>query len=336
MAILFLTEQGCTVNLTGGRVVVRKGEEALQELPVYKLEQIVAYGNVHLSNAVIAHCLEQGIEVSYLSSRGKYRGRLQPEFTKSVLARQAQHQRAADKEFCLRLAATFVTGKVRNMIAMVKQQKRLREDGRSPLSELEATLPKIPTATSLDQLNGYEGIASKAYFGAFRAALKGDWDFTARQYNPAPDPVNALLSLGYTMLYNDTQAAVNIAGLDAYQGFFHQPRHGHAALASDLMEELRAVIVDRLILSLLNKRVITAHDFQRDERERITLKPEVLKRFFGFYAQALQERTFYPYSGVQTSFRQVLQLQARHLARVLVDEEKAYRPFDAAAALNGR
>jgi CRISPR-associated protein Cas1 len=344
MAILYITEQGSTVNLTAGCIVVRKGDEKIQDLPVFKLEQIVAYGNVHLTTPVIAHCLRSGVEVAFLGSGGKYRGRLQPEFTKNAAVRVKQYQRAVNPEFCVKIASAIVIGKARNMIAMIKQQRRLREtlresgreDGRSPLAELEAMLPRIGAARSIENLNGHEGAATVAYFKAFRAALRGDWKFDSRQYHPPQDPINALLSLGYTLLYNDLYAAVNIVGLDPYMGFYHQPRHGHAALASDLLEEHRAPLVDRMILTLVNKRIITESDFQRDQENRIQLKQEALKRFFGFYAQTVQEKTFYPYSGVQTTYRQMIELQVRHFARVLMDEEQNYRPFDAEAGTNGK
>jgi CRISPR-associated protein Cas1 len=332
MAVLYLTEQGCVVNLTAGRIVVRKGDKMLHEMPVFKLEQIVAYGNVHLTPAVIAHCLGQGIEVAFLSSPGKYRGRLQPEFTKNTVVRQQQYKRAADAQYCLKMAATIVAGKIRNMIAMVNQQRRLRGDGRSTLGELQRALPKLATARSIDQLNGFEGAASAAYFKAFRAALKNDWGFDARAYHPPKDPVNGLLSLGYTLLYNDVYGAVNLVGLDPYMGFYHQPKHGHACLASDLMEEHRCVLIDRLVLTTLNLQTIKADDFEAKVDGRIVLKPEALKRFFGIYTQAINERTQYPYGNIQTTYRQVIELQARHFARVLAGEESAYHPFDAEQA----
>jgi len=344
MAVLYVTEQGSTVNLNAGRIVVRKGDEKLQDLPVFKLEQIIAYGNIHLTTPVIAHCLRSGIEVAFLGSGGKYRGRLQPEFTKNAAARVKQYQHAVNPEFCLKMASTIVTGKVRNMSAMIKQQRRLREamreskqeDRRSPVAELEAMPPRIASARSIENLNGHEGAATASYFKAFRAALRGDWKFDARQYHPPQDPVNALLSLGYTLLYNDLYAAVNVVGLDPFMGFYHQPRHGHAALASDLMEEHRSTLVDRMILTLINKRVISESDFERDPEGRIQLKQEALKRFFRFYAQTIQERIFYPYSAIQTTYRQVIELQVRHFARVLMGEEPGYHPFNADAAMNGK
>lgn len=348
MAVLYVTEQGSTVNMTAGRIVVRKGDERLQDMPVFKLEQIVVYGNVNLTTPVVAHCLRSGVEVAFLGSGGKYRGRLQPEFTKNAVGRVKQYQRVVNPEFCVKMASVIVTGKARNMIAMIKQQRRLREglkaearergkaDARAPLAELEAMLPRIAGARSIENLNGHEGAATVAYFKAFRGALRGEWKFDSRQYHPPQDPVNALLSLGYTMLYNELYAALNVVGLDPYMGFYHQPRHGHAALASDLMEEHRAPLVDRMILTLINKRIIAESDFQRDLEGRIHLNQDALKRFFAFYAQTVQEKTFYPYSGVQTSYRQVIELQVRHFARVLMEEEPAYHPFNAEATINGK
>lgn len=336
MAILYLTEQGCVVNLTAGRIVVRKGEKLLQELPIFKLEQIVAYGNVHLTPAVIAHCLRHGIEVAFFSSPGKYRGRLQPEFTKSAFVRQQQYKRATDPHFCLKTAATIVTGKVRNMMAMIKQQRRLRGEGRTPLTGMENSFAKIAAAQSIDQLNGHEGVASAAYFKAFRNALKSDWGFERREYHPPKDPVNGLLSLGYTLLYNDVCGAVNLVGLDPYMGFFHQPKHGHACLASDLMEEHRCVLVDRLVLSALNLQTIKPADFDARADGGIVLKPEALKRFLALYARAIKEPTYYPYTGIQTNYRQVIELQVRHFARVLAGEEPAYHPYEAERAYKER
>src|SRR5262249_37852021 len=154
--------------------------------------------------------------------------------------------------------------------------------------------------------------------------------------HPPKDPVNGLLSLGYTLLYNDVYGAVNLVGLDPYMGFFHQPKHGHACLASDLMEEHRCVLVDRLVLTALNLQTIKADDFEAKMDGRIVLKPEALKRFFAIYTQAINERTHYPYTGIQTTYRQVIELQVRHFARVLTGEEPAYHPFDAEKAFAGK
>lgn len=333
MSVLYITEQGATVGFTGGRIVVRKNRQVLQELPVIKLEQIVAVGNINITPAVVAYCLQAGIEVSYLSSPGHFTGRLQPEYNRNVIPRQRQFERASDADFMLGTAKRIVAGKIRNMMAMVKRQRRLRGEDGAPLAELEAILPRIEKAAAADSLYGYEGSASAAYFRAFRAALRGDWVFETRNYHPPADPVNAILSLGYTMLYKDMHAAISIVGLDPYLGCFHKPRQGHAALASDLIEEHRAVLVDRLILTTLNKRVVSQQDFEQDADGRFRLAKPAFKKFLGLYANALNESSYYPPLSRKLRYRSLIEHQVRHYSRVITGDEPEYRPYDAEAAL---
>ena len=327
MAILYVTEQGATIKHVAGRIVVRRENRIISELPDFKVEQIVIYGNTEMSSGARNYCFDQGIDVAYLSTTGRYRGRMENRLAKNALLRQRQQMSVNDADFCRRNAAAIVSGKIGNMTAMVRQQRRLRADGRPVIAELEALLPKVAKAADLDSLNGYEGAASAAYFRAFRLALKGDWQFDARQYHPPADPVNALLSFGYTMLHNDVFAAINIVGLDPYSGTFHRPRLGHATLASDLMEEHRAIVVDRLVLTALNKRIIIETDFVLTPDKRFRLTGEALKRFLGLYARQISEAVFYPAQNIRTNYRQVIELQARQFARVVMGEEKVYRPF---------
>ena len=333
MPILYVTEQGATIRHLAGRVVVRREDRILSELPDFKCEQIVVFGNVQLTTDLINFCFEQGIDVAFLSTNGKYRGRLQSPLAKNALLRLRQYERTANAEFCRSNAAAIVTGKIRNMIAMVRRQRRLREDGRSPVAEMEALLPKVARAENLDSLNGYEGVASAAYFRAFKSALKGDWHFEARQYHPPADPVNALLSFLYTLVHNDVQAAVNIVGLDPWLGVFHRPRLGHAALASDLMEEHRAALADRLALTLFNKRVVAESDFVQTQENRLRLAPIALKRVLEMYARGLQEPVFYAPQNIRTTYRQVIELQVRRFARVVSGDEELYQPFHAELVL---
>jgi CRISPR-associated protein Cas1 len=331
MTILYVTEQGATIKHNAGRIVVRREDRILNDLPDFKLEQIVTFGNINLTPGLMSYCFQQGIDVAFLSSTGKYRGRLQPEFTKNVVLRMKQYEKLANPEFARTQAASIVRGKINSMLAMIRQQRRLREAERSPIAELEAILPKLPAARNFEALNGLEGSATAAYFRAFKAALKEDWGFQTRQYHPAPDPVNALLSLGYTLLYNNLYAAINIVGLDPYLGTYHRPRQGHAALASDLMEEHRCVLVDRLVLSALNLRTVQARDFVKTPDGQLRLVPDALKRFLALYAQQLNEEVVYPapahHTNWRTNWRQVLELQTRHFARVVLGDEPEYQPF---------
>ena len=336
MSVLYVTEQGAMIRFTEGRIIVGKEKKILQEVPAFKLDQIVAVGNVILTAGAATFCMQNGVDVAFLSTTGKYRGRLQPEFAKSALLRQRQYERAIDPEFCRQTAAAIVAGKIKNMLAMTRQQRRLRDEGAASIKEMERLLARVPAGRDLDTLRGFEGAATVAYFKAFRAAIKGDWEFHAREYHPPTGEVNALLSFGYSLLYNNIFGAVNVVGMDPYMGYFHRPRHGHAALVSDLVEEYRAVIVDRLTLTALNKRLLLKDDFFTDQEGRIRLQQPAIKRFLALYAGALNEVVYYPLGKIRTSFRQLIELQTRHLARVLLGEDPAYQPFDAEASANGR
>lgn len=331
MAVLYVAEPGASVGFVGGRIVVRKNKHILQELPVIKLEQIVAIGRINITPAVINYCLQAGVDISYLSSPGHYTGRLQPELHRNVIPRQRQLQRAAEPDFMLAQAKAIVTGKLRNMITMVKRQRRLQQSENAAVAELEALLPGVERAANVDALYGYEGTGSAAYFKAWRAGLRADWGFDARIYHPPLDPVNALLSLGYSLLYKDMHAAISIVGLDPYQGCFHKPRHGHACLASDLMEEHRAVLIDRLVLTTLNKRSLLPQDFQQEAGGRCKLAPPALKKFLLLYAGASTEAVYYPPQSKRLNYRYLLEQQARHYARVVLGEEATYRPYQAEA-----
>lgn len=326
MATLYLTEQGAVVTKTGERLLVRKDGKLLHDLPALHVDQIVVFGNAGFTTPAVRYVLENGIDVAYLSSRGNYRGRLQPAWTKDVLPRQQQYLRAQDAAFCLGIAQAIVTGKIRNAIAFGRRQRRLSRDGKQHIRAMEASLPKIQTATALDQLMGYEGSAAAMYYRIFRTFLKTDLGFRGRQAHPPADPVNALLSLGYTLLYNQMVAAINIAGLDPYQGFFHQRKHGHAALASDLIEEWRAIIVDSVVLTVINRREIKLSDFQHTERGPRLSKP-ALTRFLKRYDARVSETASAPAVQGKTPYRRIFELQARQLVRVITEQQPTYQPF---------
>ena len=219
-----------------------------------------------------------------------------------------------------------MAGKIRNAVAFCRRQRRLRRDSTQHLRTMEALLPKLHTATTLDQLMGYEGSAAAAYYRVLRTLLKTDLGFERRQAHPPTDPVNALLSLGYTLLYNQMFAAVNIVGLDPYQGFFHQRKHGHAALASDLIEEWRAIIVDSVVLTVINRREIKLQDFQRSEHGP-RLSKAALQRFVSRYDARVRDTVFVPAIKGKTSYRRAFELQVRQLVQVLSGEQATYEPF---------
>ncbi len=212
------------------------------------------------------------------------------------------------------------------MSAFCRRQRRFEAAEGQRLDAMERLIPRLAEATSRAQVLGYEGTASATYFRFFRHFLQVPLGFQRRQAHPPPDPVNALLSLGYTLLYNHLYAAVNLVGLDPYQGFLHELRRGHAALASDLVEEWRATIVDSVVLTVLNRREIQQEDFQATP-QGLRLTKAALTRFVQRYDARVSEIVTAPLAQGRTSYQRCFELQVRHLARVIVGEELAYQPF---------
>jgi CRISP-associated protein Cas1 len=326
MSVLYITQQGATLHKSGGRLIVRKGKTVLEELPAIHVEQVVIFGNGHLTTPAAAFLLNEGIDVAFLSSRGRYRGRLQPEFAKDTMLRKRQYETAADPQQALALAKSFVRGKLTNAVNFCLRQREQHTQVENAVQSIRQIVQRMDGAENIEALLGHEGAGSAAYFSALRAFMKHDFGFTTRQFRPPPDPVNAMLSLGYTMLYNHVYAFINVVGFDPYCGFFHQPRHGHATLASDLMEEFRAIIVDGYVLSLINRDYVHPEDFQQTA-QGIRFTKEALDRFLAGYHGRMQQTFQHPTMNEQTTYLRSIELQVRHLARVISGEEPAYQPF---------
>ena len=191
---------------------------------------------------------------------------------------------------------------------------------------MQQTLSKLEGAQNLESLLGYEGTGAAAYYRAFREFLTHDWGFTARAFRPPPDPINAMLSLGYTLLHNHVYAFTNVVGLDPYCGYFHQPKHGHAALASDLMEEFRQIVVDGYVLSLVNNNRVRPEDFEQT-RKGIRFTKAALDQFLTGYYGRMQQTFQHPARDEKTTYLRCIELQVRHLARVITGEAPEYKPF---------
>ena len=326
MAILYITQQGAMLHKSGNQVIVKKGRDVLQEIPIVHLDEVVIFGNGHITTPTIGYLLNKNIPVSFLSSRGKYRGKLQPAYAKDTRIRQQQYAVASDPPQCLELAKCFVRGKITNAIRFSQRQRSQNAEVKSAARAARQTLEKLERAENLESLLGYEGAGAAAHYQAFRQFLAHDWGFTTRQFRPPPDPINAMLSLGYTLLHNHVYAFANVVGFDPYCGYFHQPKHGHAALASDLMEEFRQIIVDGYVLSLVNNNRIRPEDFEQTNKG-IRFTKEALDRFLTGYYGRMKQTFQHPTRNEKTSYLRAIELQVRHLARVITGEDPEYKPF---------
>ena len=326
MAILYITEQGAKLHKSGNRVLVKKEDEVLREIPIAQLDEVVLFGSGHLTTQAMGYLLDRNVPVSYLTARGEYRGKLQPRYTKDTTIRQRQYAVAADTQRCLELAKGFVRGKLTNASRFCKRQRRRNPEVASAVGSLGMTLKRLENAENLASLLGYEGAGSAAHYRAYRQFLAHGWHFKTRAFYPPPDPINAMLSLGYTLLHNHVYAFLNVVGFDPYCGYFHQPKHGHAALASDLMEEFRPVVVDSYVLSCINNKRVKAEDFEQTDKG-IRFTKAALGRFLTGYTERMQQTFQHPTRHEKTTYLRSIELQARHLARVITGKEPAYQPF---------
>lgn len=322
MSTLYITTQGSNVQKRSGQFLVCKGADIIQNVPETQIHQIVLVGNINLSTPAVSFCLEKDIEVVYLSQGGKFKGRLVGNSRRSAELRVRQYDLVRDPRFRLQMVKAVTAGKIRNQIDLAA---RLGEANSSGIATLRALLMKSGTAASVESLLGIEGAASAAYFKMFRRWIPAPWVFERRSSNPPRDPVNALLSLSYTLIYNRLESLVNLAGLDPFQGFFHMPKDGHASLASDLTEEFRSIFCDALVLRLLRRKQLSPSHFERvDTRHNLT--KEGSKIFFGeFEAKISSNRRIN--GGESVSFQEIMRRQIYLLARVVKGKEDIYRPF---------
>lgn len=194
-------------------------------------------------------------------------------------------------------------------------------------ADIEHFFDSVNHTLLMDLLRGFEGAAANICLHVFAQSLKHDLSFSGRRERPARDPINAMLNLGYTLLYNNMFAALNIVGLDPYMGFFHQPKHGHAALVSDLIEEFRPVIVDTLVVLMVNHKEVTVEDFQRQSKGEMRFTDHALRRFLDRYDRRLNTQVFYPPMKARFTYRQIFELQARQFAHLVMGAEKEYTPY---------
>ena len=243
--------------------------------------------------------------------------------------RVAQHSMRCDPSFVQSLAQTIIGGKVANCIEFVREfAHNHRETDLAPeIAKLGVLQSELAAAADLPSLLGGEGTAARTYFQAFGKMIRHGFRFEGRRRRPSPDPVNALLSLGYTMVYNEILSLLDGAGFDPYLGFYHQVRYGHATLASDLLEEFRCPLVDRLTLGLINNRVLSEEDFYLHQASGdVHLKDASLKKYFGEYEGFVTRPVKTSGEGREGSYRLLFRRQLERLKRLLTATE-SYRPY---------
>lgn len=349
MATLYLTEQQALVKKDGDTLLVHlpADEQAGQpkrkvRVPLIKVDRVVVQGNATLTSPALTALMDQRTEVTFLNRYGRFKGHLAPVFSKNGQLRLAQTAAHFDPRQQHYFMQAFITGKMANMRTMLLRANRKRNNpalagaaeaiarDMQAVESVPADKQRDPHNPQVDsaygRLQGLEGSATAQYFRSFAHILKDPDLFNGRTRRPPRDPVNALLSYGYTILLNQVLSAICTVGLDPYVGYLHSSQYGKPALALDLMEEFRPLIVDSVVLSVFNNSMLKEKDFVQ-EFGAYRLRKAGRRNFLTRLEARFDERITHPTFGYKATYRRCLELQARLLAKRLMGEIPAYPPF---------
>lgn len=332
---LFITLDGAWLGKDGEAVIVRHEHETKIRVPLHNLDGIVALGwDISCSAPLMAACAEAGVTLSFCTPYGKFQAAVRGFTSGNVLLRREQYRRADEERASVEIARNMIAAKIANQRTVLLRAIR-DHGGDERTATLSATCVELAynaQVTSrdhtLDTLRGIEGDAAKRYFDVFPHLITNTaFSFGGRVKRPPTDPVNALLSFLYAMLAHDCRSACETVGLDPQVGFLHRDRPGRASLALDLMEELRPVLADRLVLSLINRQQVKASDFNTKENGAVEMKDTTRKAVLVAYQERKQQELEHPFLGEKVTLGLVCHLQARLLARHLRGDLDAYPAF---------
>ena len=339
---LYVTTENAYLALDGENVVVRAedvetGEsKEIGRTPLHLLDGIVTFGYVGASPALLGKCAENGKSVTFLTPNGKFLCRTVGKTHGNVLVRRAQYRWADDPERSLTVAQRMISAKLTNCSAVLRRSvsdHAARIDAEKvgeAAGQLKQSASAAYRADSADSLRGLEGECAQRYFSVFDELIlqqKDVFAFDSRSRRPPLDPVNAMLSFGYSLMTSTCTAALETAGLDPCVGFFHTDRPGRASLALDLVEEFRAPFVDRFVLTLINKRLVSESDFVQKENGAVLLRDESRKEFLSQWQKKKREEIVHPYLGEKTVWGMIPFLQAQLLAKAIRGDLDDYPPF---------
>lgn len=333
---LFVQTQGAYLRLDHETLKLEVEREIKLQAPLHHLGGMVLFGNVLVSPFLLHRFATDGRSVVWLSSTGKFKGRLAGPTSGNVLLRRAQYEALSDSQRTYGIARSIVAGKVRNTRAIVQRSAReadLDED-RTVLQEvsqeLGSVLKSLGRVDDLTEIRGLEGQAGRVYFDSLSYMVRGDreeYAFNGRNRRPPRDRINALLSFVYALVLSDCVSACEGVGLDPQFGYLHALRSGRPSLALDLMEELRPILADRLVLSLVNRRQLRATDFDEREGGAVQLNDAGRKTVIVAYQKRKQEEVEHPLLGQKVPIGLVPHVQARLLARHLRGDAEIYAPY---------
>ena len=271
-----VVEQGCTIKRKDIRFVIYKEGVINESVPYFEVNNIILWGRQNITGPALDLAFEKGIDIIFLTLSGKLKGKIQGEKSKNVYIRFAQYELWRDKEKKLQFSKAIIKNKINN------QYKLLKYYG-IDVPEIIEIKKNVDSANEIDEVMGFEGIASKIYFDYFKLVMQNDFEFNGRNRRPPKDEVNSLLSLTYSMVLNSILYELETSGLDSYLGFLHAIKYGRQALALDILEEFRQGFCDTFVIRLINRKEVKKEDFIYNEEEGMRFKPEAFKKYLEKY-----------------------------------------------------
>lgn len=334
---LYVMTPNAYVRLENDTLRIEVEQEKRLQVPIHHIGSVVCFGDIMMSPAVMHRCAEDGRSVVFLNRNGRFKARLEGPISGNILLRQAQFRAAENNAFVLDVAKALIAGKLRNARQVLLRGAREAGDEGDcnalgvAAESLAASIRNLPAADNLDSVRGIEGDAAKVYFGSLchmvRWEVRGSFTMNGRSKRPPRDRFNALLSFIYVLVMNDCRSGLESVGLDPQLGFLHAIRPGRAALALDLMEEFRAIMADRLALTLVNRSQVSDKDFEDRSGGAVYLKDDGRKTVVTAYQERKQEEVTHPLLDNKVPIGLLPHLQARFLARTIRGEMEGYLPY---------
>ena len=335
MPPLYITTQGAKLRYRKRRLVVEKDDQQITAVPAIHVDEVLIMGNVSVTTPALSFLLANDLPTTFMTIRGRFKGRLVGPIGGHGRLRLRQYARAVDDEWALATARSIVGVKLHNTRTLLRRYARRMPDHepstalRHAADDLATLLERAPRCRTINSLSGVEGRAAAVFFSVFRHLIRvPGWSFKRRNRRPPRDPVNALLSFGYTILTHQVESAVRAVGLDPYIGFLHQTAYNRPSLALDLVEPFRSIVVDSVVLRSLNNKIILPDHFRYDPRGEypVLLNEHGRERFIRALENRLNLSFNHPARGERVTYRRCFELEARRLARCL-QTGRIHEPF---------
>ena len=319
MSYLYVCEQGATIGITENRFQVKYKDGMVKSIPAETLEVIEIFGKIQITTQCITECLKRGVNILFYSTKGAYFGRLISTNHVNVQRQRLQAAVTEDEQFKLDFSKRIINAKIRNQIVILRRYARNQEaDIQRAVIEMQNMYQKLDMAQSIEQVMGFEGTAAKIYFRELGKLIDPAFAFTGRNRRPPKDPINVLISLGYTFLTKEVSSALDAESFEMYLGFLHGIRYGRKSLPLDIVEEFRQPVIDRFVITLCNKSMINKYDFEQEE-ERIILNESGFQKFCREYEKYISGA-----GGI--NYRSLIRKQVQNL-KAAVMEKREYVPY---------